>query len=60
MAAMTGLSKSTIGRIWRTFERSQPHRSDGFTLSTDPLSVETEILDSLHKYIAWISGAGHQ
>ncbi len=39
MAERTGLSKSTVGRIWRRFEL-KPHRSDGFTISTDPLFVE--------------------
>ena len=29
MAERTGLSKSTIGRIWRTFEL-KPHRANGF------------------------------
>jgi hypothetical protein len=39
MAARTGLSKSTIGRIWRRFDRT-PHLQDSFTLSTDPTLVE--------------------
>jgi transposase len=39
MAERTGLSKSTIGRIWRSFEL-KPHREDGFKLSDDPLFVE--------------------
>ncbi len=39
MAERSGLSKSTIGRIWRTFEL-RPHRTDGFKLSSDPLFVE--------------------
>lgn len=39
MAQRTGLSKSSVGRIWRAFEL-KPHRSDGFKLSTDPLFVE--------------------
>jgi transcriptional regulator with XRE-family HTH domain len=39
MAQRSGLSKSTIGRIWRTFEL-KPHRADPFKLSTDPLFVE--------------------
>jgi transposase len=39
MAERSGLSKSTIGRIWRTFEL-KPHRADTFKLSTDPLFVE--------------------
>ena len=39
MADKTGLSKSTIGRIWRSFEL-KPHREDGFKLSNDPQFVE--------------------
>jgi transposase-like protein len=39
MAEKSGLSKSTIGRIWRKFE-IKPHLTDGFKLSTDPLFVE--------------------
>jgi transposase len=39
MAERTGLSKSTIGRIWRAFEL-KPHRADGFKLSNDPLFVD--------------------
>jgi transposase len=48
MAAKSGLSKSTIGRIWRKFEL-KPHRSDGFTLSTDPLFVE-KVVDVVGLY----------
>src|SRR5215207_5965717 len=36
MAERTGLSKSTIGRIWRAFDL-KPHRADGFKISNDPL-----------------------
>lgn len=39
MAQRSGLSKSTIGRIWRRFDL-KPHRVDTFKLSTDPLFVE--------------------
>ena len=39
MADRSGLSKSTIGRIWRTFGL-KPHLTDSFKLSTDPLVVE--------------------
>lgn len=39
MAKRSGLSESTIGRIWRRFDL-KPHRSDGFKLSTDPLFIE--------------------
>ncbi|MFH5822836.1 IS630 family transposase [Georgenia sp. AZ-5] len=39
MAERTGLSKSTIGRIWRAFDL-KPHRAEGFKISNDPLFVE--------------------
>jgi transposase len=39
MAARTGLSKSTIGRIWKKFDL-KPHLQDCFKLSTDPFFVE--------------------
>ncbi len=39
MAERSGLSKSTIGRIWRAFDL-KPHRADTFKLSNDPLFVE--------------------
>jgi len=35
MAKKTGLSGSTIGRIWKDFGL-QPHRADGFKLSSNP------------------------
>jgi len=38
MAEKSGLSKSTIGRIWRRFDL-KPHLVDGFKLSNDPLFV---------------------
>ncbi len=37
--AGTGLSQSTISRIWRAFGL-KPHRAEGFQLSTDPLLVD--------------------
>jgi transposase len=39
MAKATGLSRMTISRIWRAFGL-QPHRSDTFKLSPDPLLIE--------------------
>src|ERR1700733_7162792 len=39
MATRTGLSKSTIGRIWRKFDL-KPHLQDSFKLSNDPFFVE--------------------
>ena len=48
MAARTGLSKSTIGRIWRRFEL-KPHLVDGFKLSSDPLFV-AKVVDVVGLY----------
>ena len=39
MAKASGLSVPTVHRIWRAFSL-QPHRSETFKLSTDPLFVE--------------------
>ena len=39
MATEMGMSQGSISRIWRDFGL-QPHRSESFKLSTDPLSVE--------------------
>ena len=39
MAAETGLSKSTVGRIWRAFGL-KPHLVETFKLSSDPLFIE--------------------
>ncbi len=49
MAQRSGLSKSTIGRIWRSFEL-KPHRADGFKLSNDPLFVE-KVYDVVGLYL---------
>ena len=48
MAARTGLSKSTIGRIWRRFDL-KPHLQGSFKLSTDPLFVE-KVIDVVGLY----------
>jgi transposase len=48
MAARTGLSKSTIGRIWRQFEL-KPHVQDFFKLSTDPQFVD-KVVDVVGLY----------
>jgi transposase len=42
MAKRSGLSESTIGRIWRKFDL-KPHRSDGFKISADPLFTEKAV-----------------
>jgi transposase len=39
MAKQSGLSHSTVGRIWRAFGL-KPHRSETFQLSNDPLFVD--------------------
>ena len=48
MAEKSGLSKSTIGRIWRRFDL-KPHLVDGFKLSTDPLFVD-KVVDVVGLY----------
>src|SRR4051794_23431362 len=48
MAERSGLSKSTIGRIWRRFEL-KPHLNDGFKLSTDPQFV-AKVVDVVGLY----------
>lgn len=50
MAQRSGLSKSTIGRIWKTFDL-QPHRvEDGFKLSKDPMFIE-KVYDLIGLYL---------
>ena len=49
MAQRSGLSKSTIGRIWKSFGL-KPHREDGFKLSNDPLFVE-KVYDVIGLYL---------
>jgi transposase len=39
LAASTGLSQSSISRIWRAFGL-KPHRAENFQLSSDPLLIE--------------------
>jgi transposase len=48
MAARSGLSRSTIGRIWRDFGL-KPHRADTFKLFTDPLFME-KVVDVVGLY----------
>ena len=55
MAARSGLSRSTVGRIWRTF-RLKPHLTDTFKLSTDPLFVE-KVYDVVGLYFNPPAGA---
>ena len=42
MAKASGLSVSTVHRIWRAFSL-QPHRSETFKLSADPLFVDKSL-----------------
>ncbi len=49
MAKRSGLSSSTIGRIWKAFEL-KPHRTDGFKLSNDPLFVD-KVYDVIGLYL---------
>src|SRR6266536_1524887 len=48
MADRSGLSNSTVGRIWRAFGL-KPHLADTFKLSTDPLFVE-KVVDVVGLY----------
>ncbi|GAA2157057.1 IS630 family transposase [Kitasatospora kazusensis] len=48
MAERTGLSKSTIGRIWKKFDL-KPHLQDSFKLSTDPQFVD-KVVDVVGLY----------
>ena len=49
MAERTGLSKSSIGRIWKSFDL-KPHRAQGFKLSNDPFFVE-KVYDIVGLYL---------
>ena len=55
MAERSGLSPSTIGRIWKAFEL-KPHRTDGFKLSNDPLFVN-KVYDVIGLYLNPPEGA---
>jgi len=49
MAERSGLSRATIGRIWKAF-RLKPHLADTFKLSSDPLFVE-KVYDVVGLYL---------
>ena len=49
MAERSGLSKSSIGRIWRAFDL-KPHRPETVTLSEDPLFVD-KVFDVVGLYL---------
>ena len=55
MAERSGLSASSIGRIWKAFEL-KPHRAETFTLSTDPLFVD-KVFDVVGLYLDPPEGA---
>lgn len=50
MAHASGLSHSTVHRVWRAFEL-QPHRTETFNLSTDPLFAP-KVRDIVGLYLA--------
>lgn len=50
MARQVGLSPDTIGRIWRAFGL-QPHRTESFKLSPDPLFIE-KVRDIVGLYLS--------
>ncbi|GAA5012601.1 hypothetical protein GCM10023257_70260 [Streptomyces hyderabadensis] len=50
MANETGLSQSTVSRIWRAFGL-QPHRTETFKLSTDPYFID-RVHDVVGLYLA--------
>lgn len=49
MAKVTGLSHTTISRIWRTFGL-QPHRTETFKLSPDPFLID-KVRDVVGLYV---------
>ena len=50
MAKATGLSQTAISRIWRAFNL-QPHRTETFKLSTDPLFID-KVRDVVGLYLS--------
>jgi transposase len=50
MAKTSGLSQTAVSRIWRAFAL-QPHRTETFKLSTDPLFVE-KVRDVVGLYVS--------
>ena len=55
MAEQSGLSPSSIGRIWKAFEL-KPHRAETFKLSNDPLFVD-KVFDVIGLYLNPPEGA---
>jgi transposase len=56
LASKTGLSQSTISRIWRAFGL-KPHRAEGIQLSNDPLLID-KVRDIVGLYLDQPSCAG--
>jgi hypothetical protein len=56
MAERSGLSKSTVGRIWKKFQL-KPHLTDTFKLSSDPLFIE-KVYDVVGLYFNPPRGGG--
>lgn len=50
MATASGLSATTVGRVWRAFGL-RPHRAETFKLSTDPLFAE-KVRDIVGLYLS--------
>lgn len=50
MAQATGISESSVGRIWRAFGL-KPHRVDSFKLSPDPLFID-KVRDIVGLYLS--------
>ena len=50
MARAVGFAFSTIHRVWKAFNL-QPHRTETFKLSTDPLFVD-KVRDIVGLYLA--------
>jgi hypothetical protein len=46
MAKRSGLSKSTVGRIWKAF-RLKPHLTEGFKLSGDPQFGDPQFIEKV-------------
>src|SRR4051812_648267 len=58
MAEETGFSHTTIRRMWMAFGL-QPHRSQSFKLSSDPLFVD-KVRDIVGLYVSTQPGLGSQ
>jgi transposase len=50
MAAACGLSPATVQRVWRAFGL-EPHRSEGFALSSDPLEAAPPTVEKVRDIV---------